>query len=359
MVIQPPHARPSLPILPATRPRSAGRAGRLRPRPSFSGPLLRPAPSCNYARRDNAGPRNANAKGNGLSRAAKTWQLQPHDRGAIERVSSALEASPVVAQLLLSRDVRDADAARLFLDAPFRALREPDLLPGVPEAADRLWAAVRGGKKICVYGDYDADGVTGTAILRTALELIGGHVDIHVPHRLEEGYGLNAEALMKIAAEGASVVVTVDCGIASLVEAEVARRLGLELLVTDHHEFKAQLPDASVLVHPRLPGTSYPFGFLSGAAVAFKLAWALCQRACGGEKVTPRFRELLLDGVALAALGIVADVVPLHDENRIFVRHGLSRLRQAPPVGLKALLEVAGLTPGAGLKASDIGFGLA
>src|SRR5437764_2364283 len=273
MVIQPPHARPSLPILPATRPRSAGRAGRLRPRPSFSGPLLRPAPSCNYARRDNAGPRNANAKGNGLSRAAKTWQLQPHDRGAIERVSSALEASPVVAQLLLSRDVRDADAARLFLDAPFRALREPDLLPGVPEAADRLWVAVRAGKKICVYGDYDADGLTGTAILVQTLRLLGAAAEFYVPHRLDEGYGLNLEALRQLAAGGVGLVVTVDCGITALAEADEARRLGLELIITDHHEPKDELPSADAVVHPRRPGSTYPFGGLSGSGVAFKLAW--------------------------------------------------------------------------------------
>lgn len=291
--------------------------------------------------------------------STKIWQLLPHDPAAVQRLARELRVAPVVAQLLLNRGLDQPETALRFLNAPLAGLHAPELLPGVKEAADQLFDAVRRGQKICVYGDYDADGVTGTAILRTALELAGGHVDVHVPHRLEEGYGLNAEALMKIAAEGASVVVTVDCGIASVAEAEVARRLGLELLVTDHHEFKAQLPDAAVLVHPRLPGTSYPFGFLSGAAVAFKLAWALCQRACGGEKVTPRFREFLLDAVALAALGIVADVVPLHDENRIFVRHGLSRLRQQPPLGLRVLLEATNLPAGAGLRASDLAFKLA
>src|SRR5262249_32924209 len=154
-------------------------------------------------------------------------------------------------------------------------------------------------------------------------------------------------------------VITVDCGIASLDEAEEAKRLGLELIVTDHHEFKHTLPDASVLVHPRLPGTSYPFGRLSGSAVAFKLAWALAQRACGGPKVTPRFRDYLLDSVALAALGVVADVVPLHDENRILVRHGLRRLRQTTSPGLHALCAFSGLGEGAELRASDIGFKIA
>src|SRR5206468_8037015 len=207
--------------------------------------------------------------------------------------------------------------------------------------------------------DYDVDGVTGTVILWQALRLLGTPADFYVPNRLEEGYGLNSDALQQIARTGSSVVVTVDCGIASLAEADEARRLGLELIITDHHEFKERLPDAAVLVHPRLPGTAYPFTGLSGSGVAFKLAWALCQRACGSDKVTPHFREFLLDGVALAALGMVADVVPLHDENRIFVRHGLTRLRQNPSPGLKALLATAGLEGGSELRATDVSYRLA
>jgi single-stranded-DNA-specific exonuclease len=289
----------------------------------------------------------------------KTWRLLPHDRSAVERLAAALRLGPVVAQLLLNRGLAAPEDARRFLEAPLSGLHEPDLLPGVAEAAERILRAVREGRRVCVYGDYDVDGVTGTAILVQGLKLLGAEVDLYVPRRLEEGYGLNRDALRQIAEAGTSLVVTVDCGIASLAEAEEARRLGLELIVTDHHEFKDALPDAAVLVHPRLPGTAYPFGWLSGSAVAFKLAWALAQRASGGAKVTPRFREYLLDGVALAALGVVADVVPLHGENRILVRHGLRRLRQAPLPGLKALCASAGLEPGAGLRASDIGYRIA
>src|SRR5262249_1885997 len=159
------------------------------------------------------------------------------------------------------------------------------------------------------------------------LRLLGSQTEFYVPHRLEEGYGLNSEALQQICQGGAAVVVTVDCGIASIEEALEARRLGLELFITDHHEPKEALPAADVLVHPRLPGGSFRLGGLSGAGVAFKLAWALCQRACGSERVTPPMREFLMASMALAALGLVADVVPLHDENRIFVRHGLNQLR--------------------------------
>jgi single-stranded-DNA-specific exonuclease len=289
----------------------------------------------------------------------KTWRLLPHDSAAVERLSAALGTGPIVAQLLLNRGLDDAAQARRFLEVPLSGLHPPDLLPGVAQAAEYILAAVRAGKRLCVYGDYDVDGVTGSAILLTGLKLLGAAVDLYVPHRLEEGYGLNADALRQIAASGVEVVVTVDCGIASLEEAAEARRLGLELIVTDHHEFKATLPDATVLVHPRLPGTDYPFGCLSGSAVAFKLAWALAQRACGSAKVTPRFRDYLLDSVALAALGVVADVVPLHDENRILVRHGLHRLRQTTLPGLQALCATAGLAAGAPLRASDIGYKLA
>ena len=288
----------------------------------------------------------------------KSWRLLPHERHAVERLATALRLSPIVAQLLLNRGVASLDDARRFLDVPLAGLHAPELLPGVPEAADRILAAVKAGKRLCVYGDYDVDGVSGTAILLHCLRLAGANVDFYVPHRLEEGYGLNREALRQLAAEGKSVIITVDCGITSVAEAEEAKRLGLELIVTDHHEPKETLPDA-VLVHPRLPGTSYPFGRLSGSAVAFKLAWALAQRASGGPKVTPAFREALLDSVALAALGVVADVVPLHDENRILVRHGLHRLRQAPLPGLKALCEVSGIEAGTELRATDIGFRLA
>ncbi len=291
------------------------------------------------------------------SHVIKRWSLLPHDRDLVASLADQLRVSAIVAQLLLNRGISDATVARRFLDAPLTGLHGPELLPGVTAAADLLFDAVEKGRKICVYGDYDADGVTGTAILLQCLRLLGADkTDIHVPHRLEEGYGLNVEALRKIADSGAAIVVTVDCGIASLTEAEEARRLGLSLIVTDHHEFKPQLPDAAVLVHPRLPGSSYPFGHLSGAAVALKLAWALAQRASGGPKCLPRFREFLLDAVALAAIGVVADVVPLHDENRILVKHGLNRLKQQPPIGLKALFESAAITIGNEIRSSDIGY---
>ena len=262
-----------------------------------------------------------------LHHHAKVWHLLPHDSSALERLGRSLHVSPIIAQLLLNRRVTDPKLADRFLTSPMNGLLEPELLPGIPAAVERILIAVQEQKKICIYGDYDVDGVTATAILLNTLRLLKAQVDFHVPHRLEDGYGLNSETLQKLAKNGMQVVITVDCGIACIDEAEEAGRLGLELIITDHHEFKATLPRASVLVHPRLPGTSYPFGGLSGAGVAFKLAWALCKKVCGSAKVTSEMREVLLDAVLLASLGTVAGVVPLFEENRIFVRHGLARLR--------------------------------
>lgn len=303
----------------------------------------------------------------GASRARrKVWQLLPHDAAAIDNLGRALRVSPIVAQLLINRQIVDPKVAEKFLACPMSGLHEPELLPGVPEACDHIIAAIAAGKKICIYGDYDVDGVTGTAILQTCLKHIGSPaVDFHVPHRLDDGYGLNAETLRKLAAQGVQMIVTVDCGIASIAEAEVARELGIELIITDHHEPKATYPRADVLVHPRLivgeNGSTrrYPFEGLCGAGVAFKLAWALAKRHCGGAKVTPQLREFLLDAIVLAAMGTVADVVPLNDENRILVRHGLARMRTNPSQGLKSLMGFCKLDNKKTLAAMDIGFSLA
>lgn len=292
-------------------------------------------------------------------KGAKVWHLVPHDADALERLGRSLKVPPIIAQLLLNRKMGDAAHAQHFLASPLKGLLEPELLPGVVTAVERIWQAITDQRKICIYGDYDVDGVSATAILLTCLKLLNAQVEFHVPHRLENGYGLNNETLQKLAKEGKQVIITVDCGIASLDEADEAARLGLELIITDHHEMKATLPRAAAIVHPRLPGTSYPFGGLCGAGVAFKLAWALCKKACGSPKVTPPMREFLLDAILFASLGTVADVVPLFEENRIIVRHGLARMRNKSPIGLKSLLRHAKLESKLNLAAMDIGYSIA
>jgi single-stranded-DNA-specific exonuclease len=301
---------------------------------------------------------NIRRRGLRVPAVQKLWKLAPHDPSASARLAQAIRTSPVVAQLLLNRGIADPAAARLFLDAPLSALHPPATLPGIPAAVERIGAAVAAGQRVCVYGDYDVDGTTGTAILLGVLKLIGATAEYYIPNRMDEGYGLNVEAIRSLASAGVGLIVTVDCGAASVAEADEARRLGLSLVVTDHHELADRLPPADAVVHPRLPGGIYPHPGLSGAGVALKLAWALAQRACGGEKVTPRYREFLLDAVGLAALGTVADVVPLRDENRAIVRHGLERLARKPSVGVRALIEAAKLSPDR-LKAEDIGYRLA
>ncbi|GIW95034.1 MAG: single-stranded-DNA-specific exonuclease RecJ [Pirellulaceae bacterium] len=286
----------------------------------------------------------------------KRWRIQPHDAACVAELERRVGVPAVVAQLLASRGIRHADAARQFLKAPASDLYDPDLLPGIPEATKRILGAIRRGRRITVYGDYDADGMSATAILVRCLRLLGADVDVYVPNRLDDGYGLNDDALELIARRGTSLVVTVDCGIASVEEAKTARRLGLELIVTDHHEPQADLPDADVLVHPRLPGSRYPFGALCGAGVAFKLAWSLCRAYCGQERVSGAMRGFLIQSLGLAAIGTIADVVPLLDENRLLVRHGLTALTDRPPPGLAALMQVTRLANQRQLTSEDIAF---
>lgn len=260
---------------------------------------------------------------------------------------------------MAARGYPNGDEARAFLKADIQDLHDPSLLPGVDEASRRIAAAVQTGRRVTIYGDYDVDGVTATSILWHCIKLAGGSVDYYIPSRLEEGYGLNCDALRTLHEEDPQrLLVTVDCGIASVNEAALAAELGLELIVTDHHNFAAELPAAAVLVHPRLPGAQCPFTDLCGAGVAFKLAWAVCQRLGDGTKASPRMREFLISAVGLAALGTVADVVPLHGENRILVAYGLQVLQKPQGPGLEALKRIAGLTDKTRLTAEDIAFGL-
>ena len=259
---------------------------------------------------------------------------------------------------MLFRSV-DPATAKTFLAGTLQDLRDPDGIPGLPAAAERILTAARGGERVVIYGDYDADGMCATAILHGCLTALDAAPEWYVPDRFEEGYGLNADALRSLAAKGANLVVTVDCGITSVAEARLARELGLDLVITDHHGLGAEVPDATAVVHPRLPGGGYPFGDLCGAAVAFKLAWAIATRASNSRQVTPRLREMLLRAVGLATLGTVADVMPLVDENRILVKHGLECLRLRGGSGLTRLMELAKVSEKSTLDSEDVAFRLA
>jgi single-stranded-DNA-specific exonuclease len=289
----------------------------------------------------------------------KRWRIEPHDAERIAQLGRSAGVPPIVAQLLLCRGVHEPERVKTFLEAKLTGLRDPEELPGCAAAAERVYAAIQAKRKIVVYGDYDADGMTGTAILLTCLRLLGADASYYVPNRLEEGYGLNCEALRTLAEHGASLVISVDCGIRSVQQAETAKEVGLELVITDHHEMAETLPAAAAIVHPRLPGSDYPFTGLCGAGVAFKLAWAICQRASQSKKVSEPMRNFLLSAVGLAAIGTVADVVPLLDENRILVHHGLRSLLYQPPLGIKKLIEVTKLHEKSNLDSENIAFTLA
>ena len=299
------------------------------------------------------------------------------------RLARELDLPEIVARLLARRGYADADAARAFLQPSMQDLHDPTLLPGASQAAARISRAVNDGQPIVIYGDYDVDGVTASAILWHTLRVAGAKVACYVPHRVEEGYGLHAEAIDALASYDACpqlcddagssdrppLIVSVDCGITGAGPAERARDLGVDLIVTDHHEFDPDvLPAAHTLVHPRLPvganaegdtsskAQPYPFGDLCGAGVAFKLAWQFA-RAHTGEtgRLPEAFRRTLMDVLPLAALGTVADVVPLVGENRAIVVHGLGRIKRTPIPGLAALIDASGLA-GETIDAYHVGF---
>lgn len=288
----------------------------------------------------------------------KRWRIRPHDTETIQRMERSAGISSVVAQLLAARGIADPNLARSFLDTKLSLLRDPELLPGLTQAADQLTSAVKAGRRITIYGDYDADGMTSTALLYRCLNLLNANVSYYIPNRMDEGYGLNSDALRRLRREGTELVVSVDCGVGSIAEASVAQEIGLELIITDHHTVGEVLPEATI-VHPRLPGHNYPFGSLCGVGIAFKLAWGLCQRASDAKKVSPRLRSFLLQALSLAAIGTVADVVPLQDENRIIVKHGLVSLKSTPTPGLAHLMRLTGTDRKSELTSEDIGFAIA
>ena len=300
---------------------------------------------------------------------AKQWQICPDWPGR-DDLARKLRISPILAQLLHQRNVDEPEAARKFLDPALKDLEDPALLPGVLAAADRICEAAVRHEKIFIYGDYDVDGLTGSAILWHCLKLVDADVHCYVPHRIEEGYGLNCQAITELAQQGAKLIISVDCGISAFEPAQHAAQLGVDLIITDHHRIDSELPSCCAIVHPALPDTNYPCRDLSGAGVAFKLAWFLAQRfskpgaahstlANGSAiRVSESFREFLISATGLAALGTVADVVPLTGENRILAAFGLKGLASSSYPGIQALIESAGLT-GSTLQSYDIGFKLA
>jgi single-stranded-DNA-specific exonuclease len=265
------------------------------------------------------------------------WErLSCNDRAAAVLVQE-LKISPAIARLLAIRGIDEPESARRFLHPSLDHLHDPFALADMAAAVDRILGAVARKERIAIHGDYDVDGITSTVILRRALELLGADVSHFIPERLRDGYGLQPETFDRLQASGVKLVISVDCGIRGIEAAERARELGIDLIITDHHEPGATLPAALAVINPKRHDCSYPDKNLAGVGVALKLVQAVCRRS-DREKWLPAF-------VKVAALGTLADVVPLIGENRVIAKLGLDMLSQGPhKVGLRALLEVAGLT---------------
>jgi len=276
------------------------------------------------------------------------WETVPCDEAAVAPLADALGVTRVAARLLCQRGLADPETAARFLAPSLAQLHDPFRLAGMREAADRIEAAVARREPIAIHGDYDVDGITATVILRRMLEGIGGDVVHVLPDRLKDGYGLQAPAVERLHQSGVRLLISVDCGIRSAAAACRARELGLDLIVTDHHEPDEELPPALAVINPKRHDCPYPDKHLAGAGVALKLVQALCQRT-GRDAWLPAF-------VKMASIGTLADVVPLIGENRVIASAGLALLSRGPhKVGLQALLEVAGLA-GKRIASHDVSF---
>jgi single-stranded-DNA-specific exonuclease len=284
------------------------------------------------------------------------WRIARQDPDAARSLAERVGTSPLVAQILINREIAGEDEARSFLSPRLGDLEDPTRLPGLAEGAREIHGALRAGQPLLVYGDYDVDGMTGTALLVSLLGRLGAEVTYYIPDRRSEGYGLNPDAVRRIAEDGVGLLITVDHGTTANEEVTLARELGMDVVVLDHHTPSGEPPPATALVNPHLAGGMPPFP--CGVGVAFKVAWEVARLFAGGPRVSDAHREFLKEALGLVALGTVADVVPLRGENRLFVHFGLKVLAATRHPGLRALVEVADLADGP-IAASDLGFRLA
>lgn len=263
------------------------------------------------------------------------WRSLEPDPAVVAQVVQSCDLPEWVARLLVLRDITRPQDVATFLSPSLEHLHEPLLMKNMDRVVGRLRRALDGGEEILVYGDYDVDGITATVLLRRALEMLGGKVRHYIPHRLDEGYGLRGEVLERADQEGVSLVVTVDCGVRDWEAAERARELGLDLIITDHHLPGDRLPEAYAVLDPHQPGDDYPEKNLAGVGVAFKVVQALFEEA-GRGNVVQHFLKV-------AAIGTVADLVPLRGENRVIAKLGLQGLSEPYNLGLQALLNGSGV----------------
>jgi len=272
-----------------------------------------------------------------------------HKAEEIKRISETFKIAPVIATILLNRGITEPDT---FITPSENSLLDPFLMLGMEKGTERILKAISDGEKIAIYGDYDVDGITSTAIMVKFLQSHKADVIYYIPDRHEEGYGINMDAIDKIHAQGVSLLITVDCGITAVKEIAYAKELGIDTIITDHHECKEETPDAYCLINPKQPGCQYPFKRLAGVGVAFKLLQALTL------KMHFHMRELIDEYIDLVAIGTIADVMPLVGENRIIVKRGLELLKYTSNRGIRALSDIAEINL-SDVQTGTIGFMLA
>jgi single-stranded-DNA-specific exonuclease len=277
----------------------------------------------------------------------RNWLLKEFDKNRVVEISKEFHISPLTSIILYNRGIKEDSAIAEFLDCKFENLHDPYLLKDMDKAVERIMLAKNNNEKITIYGDYDVDGITSIAILYKHLTEMGFSVDYYVPDRIQEGYGVNREALDKIKSNGTKVVITVDTGITAIEETEYAKSIGMDLIITDHHECKENIPKAYAAIDPKRKDCKYPFKNLAGVGVAFKLIQALDKEST--------IQHLLDKYADLICLGTVADISPLVDENRIMVTVGLRKFKNTENIGLKALLDVS-VTNNKAITTSTIGY---
>jgi single-stranded-DNA-specific exonuclease len=285
------------------------------------------------------------------------WLIKSADEELVSQVAREARVSPLVAHLLVMRGVKTSGAAAEFLEPRLEHLHSPYLMKGMREAVARIQQAVAKRERILIYGDYDVDGTTAIVILKRAIEIAGGSAEFHVPHRIRDGYGMKDDVIERAAAEGVRLVISVDTGIRAFAAAEAARRVGLDLIVSDHHlPEDGQLPHALAVLNPNQPDCGYPCKSLCGAGIAFKIAQALLEAK---DEADAR-RRLLPSFLKMTAIATIADAVPLMGENRVIAKLGLAGLRDPRNPGLRALMTVAQLADRQRqLTASDVAFRIA
>lgn len=297
-------------------------------------------------------------KKNEAATLTAVWATPECDPAAVQAMADALPCSPILARLLWNRGIQTPETAQSFLALQMTDLVPPDAFSQMPRAVSAIHEALGRQEKIAIFGDYDVDGISSTAMLVNFFKLIKGQVKPFLPHRVNDGYGLSRENIDRMHQWGAKLIITCDNGISAADEVAYGKSLGMDFVITDHHEAPENPPRDVPILNPKLPGEPYPFKMLAGAGVAFKLVWALAQRLSGQTKVTEAFRAFLLQSLGFAALGTIADVVPLTGENRIIACHGLKTLQNAPSPGL-AQLKKAVLNEGDVLTPRRVAFGIA